>query len=419
MASRVLDNGLSQEQVSRADYERWELARAAGVTTPADYEVFQALMRRRLAGEATRDDFINSGLNYPAFEHALDLQSDSWPSPGRNYNLRTSRKASHLADIPPGLTEENRALLRTSLSDLLIPAAGDVLNGGLFGGTAGDMIREEAGRVYAQLGLPPESFNEAVATAVGEGLRFEREYDGEPWKQSRRVPDFAAGKTQGLRMAGSPWFQEQLGLLALPTRKITDAQTDGMDPIYDRLQAQAADPRAREAKRAIGDIGDGDNRLTMVMEGRRVGMEDVYVPHIVVSDRVDQLIDRPPAGMGEISFGWEAPDGRMFYGELSQGMRPPMGAVATDLKKALPELLDEMGLQEGDLVRNQPLGVGQGDYRRAMTYARQGFGPVDNEGLGQLARINSSGGLSPELLVPAHQGYSGHFRRRVGRRAGG
>jgi len=99
VASRVLDNGLSQEQVSRADYERWELARAAGVTTPADYEVFQALMRRRLAGEATRDDFINSGLNYPAFEHALDLQSDSWPSPGRNYNLRTSRKASHLADI--------------------------------------------------------------------------------------------------------------------------------------------------------------------------------------------------------------------------------------------------------------------------------------------------------------------------------
>jgi hypothetical protein len=254
---------------------------------------------------------------------------------------------------------------------------------------------------------------QGVIGTVQQAIRDSRH----PW----RTHDYAsqAGATSGMRMAGSPWFQEQLGILALPTREATDAQLDGMNPIYDRLQAQAAGSGEREIKRILGDVGDGDNRLKMVMKGKRVGLVDAYVPGEIVSDRVDGLIDRPPAGMGEISFGWEAPDGRMFYGELPQGMRPPMGAVATDLKKALPELLDEMGLQEGDLVRNQPVGVGQGDYRRAMTYARQGFGPVDGDGYGQLARINSSGGLSPELLIPAHQGYSEHFRRRVGRRAGG
>ncbi len=272
-------------------------------------------------------------------------------------------------------------------------------------------LRQEAWRdhTYGRSGMPTQG----VISAVQQAIRDSRQ----PW----RAHDYAsqASAASGMRMAGSPWFQEQLGILALPTRGATDEQLDGMNPIYDRLQAQAAELGGREVKRVLGDIGDGASRLSMVMKGRRVGLVDAYVPGEIVSDRVDQLIDRPPAGMGEISFGWEAPDGRTFYGELPQGMRPPMGAVATDLKKALPELLDEMGLQEGDLVRNQPVGVGQGDYRRAMTYARQGFGPVDGDAWGQLARINSSGGLSPELLIPAHQGYAEHFRRRVGRRAGG
>ncbi len=66
-------------------------------------------------------------------------------------------------------------------------------------------------------------------------------------------------------------------------------------------------------------------------------------------------------------------------------------------------MMRKAGMGPGDVLYNNPIGTLNGDYRRAKTYMRQGFGAptADNE---QFARLDAMGRLVPIQPWNADQG---------------
>ena len=108
----------------------------------------------------------------------------------------------------------------------------------------------------------------------------------------------------------------------------------------------------------------------------------------------------------DISFGWDDPkkrSGMSFDRPNDQAIRRQMADLdyASLFKDAQLELMDRAGISSGDLLSNNPVGLSDGDFKRAKTYMMQGYGAPDASSGQMFARIGGDGGLSPVQLYSA------------------
>ena len=108
----------------------------------------------------------------------------------------------------------------------------------------------------------------------------------------------------------------------------------------------------------------------------------------------------------DISFGWDDPkkrSGMSFDRPNDPAVRRQMADLdyASLLKDAQMQLMDRAGMSSGDLLSNNPVGLSDGDFRRAKTYMMQGYGAPDASSGQMFARIGGDGSLSPVQLYSA------------------
>lgn len=108
----------------------------------------------------------------------------------------------------------------------------------------------------------------------------------------------------------------------------------------------------------------------------------------------------------EVSFGWDDPkkrSGISFDRPNDPAVRKQLAELdmASLLKDAQLKLMDRAGMSAGDLLANSPVGLSDGDFRRAKTYMMQGYGAPDASSGQMFARIGGDGGLSPVQLYSA------------------
>ena len=111
----------------------------------------------------------------------------------------------------------------------------------------------------------------------------------------------------------------------------------------------------------------------------------------------------------EVSFGWDAPNKRSgisFDRPNDPAVKRQLAELdmASLLKDAQLKLMDRAGMSAGDLLANSPVGLSEGDFKRAKTYMMQGYGAPDASSGQMFARIGGDGGLSPVQLYSADPG---------------
>ena len=205
-------------------------------------------------------------------------------------------------------------------------------------------------------------------------------------------------------------FSKAQMLAELPAAALTDRDLDLVDTIVRRLQME-------DGKVGV-TIGDPHMGKQMAL---RLSPAQLTVPATVqqaanfdvraVPGQLDALADPvdAPRHMLGVDFGWVNEGdalGDMSYGKA----RTPEGQrwvarqrYAAQLQAALPELMAQAGMRSGDVLYNNPIGTLNGDYTRAKTYMRSGFGAptTDNE---QFARLAANGQLVPIQPFMADQG---------------
>ena len=199
-------------------------------------------------------------------------------------------------------------------------------------------------------------------------------------------------------------------LAELPAEALTNRDLDLVDTIVRRLQME-------DGKVGV-TLGDPHMGKQMAL---RLSPAQLTVPATVqqaenfgvraVPGQLDALADPvdAPRHMLGVDFGWVNEGdalGDMSYGKA----RTPEGQrwvakqrYAAQLQAALPELMAQAGMRSGDVLYNNPIGTLNGDYSRAKTYMRSGFGAptTDNE---QFARLAANGQLVPVQPFMADQG---------------
>ena len=119
---------------------------------------------------------------------------------------------------------------------------------------------------------------------------------------------------------------------------------------------------------------------------------------------IDALENSTPQKVREIAFGWTTPElagtgrGGMSYDNT-------VDTRGVDFKRKLQEvkesLLEQAGMQAGDLISAVPYGLAEGDLKRAMTYVRQGYGLPDASSHVMYGQLQSDGSLQPvQLFTP-------------------
>ena len=205
-------------------------------------------------------------------------------------------------------------------------------------------------------------------------------------------------------------FSKARMLAELPTEAITDKDLDLVDAIVRRLQMEdgkvgttIGDPfmgkqmamRLSPAQLSVPDTAE---------QAARHGIRTVPGQLGALADPVDA-----PRHMLGVDFGWVNEGdalGSLSYHEpkTQQGLEFMRSQrYAGQLQEALPYLMAKAGMGPGDVLYNNPIGTLNGDYRRAKTYMRQGFGAptADNE---QFARLDAMGRLVPVQPWNADQG---------------
>ncbi len=108
----------------------------------------------------------------------------------------------------------------------------------------------------------------------------------------------------------------------------------------------------------------------------------------------------------EVSFGWDDPKKRSGI-SFDRPNDPEVKRQLADLdmasllKDAQMQLMDRAGMSSGDLLANSPVGLSEGDFKRAKTYMMQGYGAPDASSGQMFARIGGDGSLSPVQLYSA------------------
>ena len=108
----------------------------------------------------------------------------------------------------------------------------------------------------------------------------------------------------------------------------------------------------------------------------------------------------------EVSFGWDDPkkrSGISFDRPNDPAVKRQLAELdmASLLKDAQMKLMDGAGMSAGDLLANSPVGLSDGDFRRAKTYMMQGYGVPDASSGQMFGRIGGDGSLSPVQLYSA------------------
>lgn len=205
-------------------------------------------------------------------------------------------------------------------------------------------------------------------------------------------------------------LEVQRALAEIPTAALTDRDLDLVDTIVRRLQME-------DGKVGV-TVGDPHMGKQMAL---RLSPAQITVPATVrqaenfgvraVPGQLDDLADpvNAPRHMLGVDFGWVNEGdalGDMHYGKprTREGQRWAVSqGYARQLQAILPELMAQAGMRSGDVLYNNPIGTLNGDYSRAKTYMKSGFGAptTDNE---QFARLAANGQLVPIQPFMADQG---------------
>ena len=126
------------------------------------------------------------------------------------------------------------------------------------------------------------------------------------------------------------------------------------------------------------------------------------------------LLESRPKQIRETGFGWSDPSGksvRLNYKDPDPVLRAAIKDSQFNyhgaLQAAHAELMQEAGLQRGDLLMNSPYGLGRRDesgkpdITRAVNYMRQGFGAADGTKL-QVAQLGPGRSLNPVQMYTTH-----------------
>ena len=108
----------------------------------------------------------------------------------------------------------------------------------------------------------------------------------------------------------------------------------------------------------------------------------------------------------EVAFGWDAPNKRngiAYERSTDPAIRKQLADLdmASLLKDTQMQLMDRAGMSSGDLLSNNPVGLSDGNFKRAKSYMAQGYGAPDASSGQMFARIGGDGGLSPVQLYSA------------------
>jgi len=110
----------------------------------------------------------------------------------------------------------------------------------------------------------------------------------------------------------------------------------------------------------------------------------------------------------EVSFGWSNPDlaqrGRLSYDRPTDpsAIKAIQDVDYTGLiKDSLLKLMDRARLSTGDVLVNNPVGLADGNFKRAKTYMREGFGMPDASSGQMYGKITGDGALSPVQIYSA------------------
>jgi len=214
-------------------------------------------------------------------------------------------------------------------------------------------------------------------------------------------------------------FAGQRLLAERPQEVITDDIADALLALVERGEERSLVKGSSGLAIPVGPkLTDSSGRpLQMKMK-----MEDtpVYAPFdadsytqdgigIVTGDggAIDTLSNTPL--VKEVSFGWDDPkkrSGISFDRPNDPAVKRQLAELdmASLLKDAQIKLMDRAGLSAGDLLANSPVGLSDGDFRRAKTYMMQGYGAPDASSGQMFGRIGGDGGLSPVQLYSADPG---------------
>ena len=198
----------------------------------------------------------------------------------------------------------------------------------------------------------------------------------------------------------------QKALAEMPTAALTDRDLDLVDTIVRRLQTS----QDGTVGTLIGDPYQGQQMAMRlhpkllevpvdVAQAERWGVR-------AVPGQLDALAEQlnAPRQMRTVDFGWVEegrPLGEIVY---TREMTTPEARehqrqqqYAKQLRAALPQLMAEARMGPGDVLYNNPTGTLDGDYTRAKTYMRYGFGAptAENE---QFARLDAMG--QPVAIQP-------------------
>ena len=190
-------------------------------------------------------------------------------------------------------------------------------------------------------------------------------------------------------------------LAQLPTEAITDRDLDLLDEIVRRLQTT----EDGTVGTLIGNPYQGQQMAMRLHPVQLTGPSNVQQAENygvrAVPGQLAELTDPSkgdlPRHMMGVDFGW-VPEGNA-RGEMvftREMQTPEERAFVTEqrypaqLRAALPQLMEQARMGPGDVLYNNPVGTLNGDYTRAKTYLRYGFGAptADNE---QFARLDAMG----------------------------
>ena len=212
------------------------------------------------------------------------------------------------------------------------------------------------------------------------------------------------------RLAGQRLLAER------PQGVITDDIADALLALVERAEEKTLARGGNGLSLPVGPklIDSTGRPLQMKMK-----MDDspVYAPYdadaytqdgigIVTGDNgiLDTLSNTPL--VKEVAFGWDAPNKRSgiaYERSTDPAIRKQLADLdmASLLKDTQMQLMDRAGMSSGDLLSNNPVGLSDGNFKRAKSYMMQGYGAPDASSGQMFARIGGDGGLSPVQLYSA------------------
>lgn len=210
-------------------------------------------------------------------------------------------------------------------------------------------------------------------------------------------------------------------LATLPTETISERHLDLVDAIVRGLQT--------DGERVGATVGDPYMGYQMAM---RLSPGGISIPSTVeraeyqgyraAAGQLEAMAEAAPRQIRGVDFGW-VPEGQplsntIYYAQpqTAAGKRFAMTQnYSPQLRALLPALQEKAGMRPGDVLFNQPRGMGQldemgrEDFRRAKKYMRQGFGVPHAYTHDQMAKLMANGKLDPVQLFMADQDLVGNL----------